>query len=337
MKKFWELRAKVGSSSVGELLLYGDISSSTWYGDEITPSAFSQDLKGLGDISVLNIYINSGGGDVFAGQAIYSMLKRHPAQKNVYIDGLAASIASVIAMAGDTIYMPKNAMLMIHKAWTMAIGNAHDLRKLADDMDKIDESILSTYQAKTGLEAEKILDLVNAETWMNAEEAVALGFADVIEGTQPIAASMNKDYLTMNGLSFDLGKFRNPPKHAFVSSEAEPLVNEPLNEQSTEQPEEQPSNQAVVSVAAEPLPNYLPQVQNVGRTISSANEALIQQAMDCLTEVLAQLDNSDDGGDGMGTSDETANIQMGEDIGHLGVALYQAQLNLNRRRLVHGL
>lgn len=340
MKKFWELRAKAGSPSIGELLLYGDISSSTWYGDEITPSAFSQDLKGLGDISVLNIYINSGGGDVFAGQAIYSMLKRHPAQKNVYIDGLAASIASVIAMAGDTIYMPRNAMLMIHKAWTMAIGNAHDLRKLADDMDKIDESILTTYQAKTGLEPEKILDLVNAETWMTAEEAVALGFADVIEGTQQIAASINKDYLTMNGLSFDLGRFRNPPKQALASSEAEPLVNESPNEQPKEQAKEQPSNQAVVSVAAEPLPNYLPQVQNAGRTISSANEALIQQAMECLTEVLAQLENSDSGDDGMGTSDdEAANIQMGDnnDIGQLGITLYEAQLNLNRRRLVHGL
>jgi len=340
LKKFWELRAKVGSPSVGELLLYGDISSSTWYGDEITPSDFAQDLKGLGDISILNIYINSGGGDVFAGQAIYSMLKRHTAQKNVYIDGLAASIASVIAMAGDTIYMPRNAMLMIHKAWTMAIGNAHDLRKLADDMDKIDESILTTYQAKTGLEAEQIMEMVNAETWMTAEEAVALGFADVIEGTQLIAASMNKDYLTMNGLSFDLGRFRNPPKQALASSEPKPLVNEPPKEQPKEQAEEQPSNQAVVSVVAEPLLNNLPVVLNAGRTISSANEALIQQAMDCLTEVLAQLDNSDSGDDGMGTSDdETANTQMGDDnnLVQMGIVLYQDQLNLNRRRLVHGL
>jgi len=264
------------------------------------------------------------------------MLKRHPAQKNVYIDGLAASIASVIAMAGDTIYMPKNAMLMIHKAWTMAIGNAHDLRKLADDMDKIDESILSTYQAKTGLESEKIMEMVNAENWMTAEEAVALGFADVIEGTMKIAASMNKDYLILNGLSFDLSRFRNPPKQALDSSEAEPLVKEPPIERA----KEQPSNLAVVSIAAEPLLNNFPEFQNAGRTISSANETLIQQAMDCLTEVLAQLDNSEDRGDGMGTSGaETANIEMGDDnaIGQLGIALYQTQLNLNRRRLVHGL
>jgi len=176
---------------------------------------------------------------------------------------------------------------------------------------------------------------------MTAEEAVDLGFADVIEGTQLIAASMNKDYLTMNGLSFDLGRFRNPPKQALASSEAEPLVNESPNEQPKGQTKEQPNNnQAVVSVVAEPLPNNLPEVQNADRTISSANEALIQQAMECLTEVLAQLENSDCGEDGIGTNgDETVNTQMGDafDLGQLGIVLYQAQLNLNRRRLVHGL
>jgi ATP-dependent Clp protease, protease subunit len=253
LKKFWEFKAKQDAPSEGELLLYGDISSSTWWGDEVTPIAFAQDLKSLGDISTLNIYINSGGGDVFAGQAIYSMLKRHPAQKNVYIDGLGASIASVIAMAGDTVFMPKNAMMMIHKAWTMAIGNANDLRKLADDMDKIDESILTTYQDKTGLEPEKIIDMVNAETWLTAEEAVALGFADIIEGTRQIAASLNKDCLTMNGLSFDLSKFRNAPKQA---------------------------------VACGPEPH------NAGRTLSAANEERIVQARDLLGEVLNQLGGS---------------------------------------------
>lgn len=326
MKKFWEFKAKTGSPSVGELLLYGDISSSTWYGDEVTPITFAQDLKGLGDISVLNIYINSGGGDVFAGLAIYSMLKRHPAQKNVYIDGLAASIASVIAMAGDTIYMPRNAMLMIHKAWTMAIGNANDLRKLADDMDKIDESILSTYQEKTGLGAETIIEMVNAETWLTAEEAVTLGFADVIEETKKIAASLNKNHLTMNGLSFDLSRFRNPPKQALVDSEPETLVNDLPNKH----PKEEPNHQAVASEVAEPLPIVLPNIHNAGRTISSANEALIKQALDCLAEVLAQLDTSDSGDDlGMDDADNAGLLS--------DVSLYQAQLNLTRRRLDHGI
>jgi len=281
-------------------------------------------LKSLGDISVLNIYINSGGGDVFAGQAIYSMLKRHPAQKKVYIDGLAASIASVIAMAGDTVCMPRNAMMMIHKAWTMAIGNANDLRKLADDMDKIDESILTTYQAKTGLEPEKLIEMVNAETWLTAEEAVVLGFADVIEESRQIAASIDKAHLTMNGLSFELSKFRNPPRLALASAETEKPVNEIHDEPSKERPEEEPIKQAVVSVETDPLPNYLPEVHNAGRTISSTNEALIRQAVASLTEVLVQLDNSETGdeADGMGMNEEEMAGLLGD------VSLYQAQLNL---------
>ncbi|GAB6174499.1 hypothetical protein JCM15765_39770 [Paradesulfitobacterium aromaticivorans] len=253
-KKFWQFRAKkdIGTEE-GELLLYGDISSSTWWGDEVTPKAFKQDLDDLGDISTLNIYINSGGGDVFAGQAIYSMLKRHKATKKVYVDGLAASIASVIAMAGDIVYMPQNAMIMIHKAWTFGLGNANDFRKLADDMDKIDESILVTYETKTGLGKDKIIDMVNAETWMTAEEAVTLGFADEIEKNKQLAASLNQGQLLMNGMTFDLSRYRNPPK--------------PNGQPITERPE----------------------VLNEGSTLSAANEERIRQASTLLSEVLEQM------------------------------------------------
>ena len=137
----------------------------------MTPKDFKADLDRLGEIKNLNIYINSGGGDVFAGQAIHSMLARHTAFKTVYVDGLAASIASVIVMAGDKIIMPRNAMMMIHNAWTIAAGNKESFRKLADDMEKIDESIVTTYADKTGLESEEIKALMEAETWMTAEEA----------------------------------------------------------------------------------------------------------------------------------------------------------------------
>lgn len=253
-QKFWQFRAKQHTGTEeGELLLYGDISSSTWWGDEVTPKAFKQDLDDLGDISTLNIYINSGGGDVFAGQAIYSMLKRHKAQKKVYVDGLAASIASVIAMAGDIVYMPKNAMMMIHKAWTYGLGNANDFRKLADDMDKIDESILATYEAKTGLEKDKIIEMVNAETWMTAEEALAYGFADEIEDSKQLAASMGQEQLIMNGMTFDLSRYRNPPKvNGRPATEKQEILNE-------------------------------------GRTLSAANEERIKQASTLLSEVLEQL------------------------------------------------
>ena len=207
-KKFWKFNAKENSDE-GELLLYGDISDSTWWGDEITPKNFKEELDSLGDIKTLNVYINSGGGDVFAGQAIYSMLKRHSATVNVYVDGLAASIASIIAMAGDSVKMPKNAMLMVHNPWSFGMGNANDFRKLADDLDKVRESMISVYEDKTGMEKESIVELMDAETWMTAEEAVEFGFADEIEEEKQVAASLNNRIFAINGLKVDITRYKN--------------------------------------------------------------------------------------------------------------------------------
>jgi ATP-dependent Clp protease protease subunit len=207
-KKFWKFNAKENSDE-GELLLYGDISDSTWWGDEITPKNFKEELDSLGDIKTLNVYINSGGGDVFAGQAIYSMLKRHSATVNVYVDGLAASIASIIAMAGDSVKMPKNAMLMVHNPWSFGMGNANDFRKLADDLDKVRESMISVYEDKTGMEKESIVELLDAETWMTAEEALELGFADEVEEEKQLAASLNNRIFAINGLKVDITRYKN--------------------------------------------------------------------------------------------------------------------------------
>jgi ATP-dependent Clp protease protease subunit len=209
MSKFWNFKNK--SDNTGELLLYGDISSVSWFGDEITPKDFKKDLDALGDVKNLDIFINSGGGDVFAGQAIYSMLKRHSAFKTVYVDGLAASIAALISQVGDVRKMPKNAMMMIHNSWTIAIGNSALFRKMADDMDKIDESIRGVFIDKTGLDQKEITDLMDAETWMTAEEAVKRGFADEVEEEKKLAASMNGGFFMLNGQQFDLAKFKNPP------------------------------------------------------------------------------------------------------------------------------
>ncbi|WP_084295233.1 head maturation protease, ClpP-related [Caldanaerobius polysaccharolyticus] len=201
-KKFWVLNKAEGGNEA-ELLLYGPIGDETFLGDEITPRKFKEDLEALGDIDTLNIYINSEGGDVFAGQAVYSILSRHKAQKIVYIDGLAASIASVIAMAGDLVVMPKNAMMMIHNPWTIAMGNANDFRKLADDLDKIRESLIAAYQSKSNLSKEEIIELMDAETWMTAEEALQYGFADEIEKEKQVAASIDEKFLKV---------YRNIPK-----------------------------------------------------------------------------------------------------------------------------
>jgi ATP-dependent Clp protease protease subunit len=221
--KFWNFQAK--DKDTGELMLYGDISSSSWYDDAITPKAFKADLDKLGSIKNLNIYINSGGGDVFAGQAIYSMLKRHEASKTVYIDGLAASIASLIAMAGDKIIMPKNAMMMIHNAWTIAAGNASDFRKMAEDMDKIDESIQQAYMTKTGIDQKDIAELMNAETWFTADDAVKRGFADEIEAEKKLAASIDGGFFMLGNQKFEASRYHNMP-------EIEPVIPESISNDS---------------------------------------------------------------------------------------------------------
>ena len=221
---FWKLKNK--SDKEGELLLYGVISNESWHEDDVTPKQFKADLDALGDIAILNIYINSDGGDVFAGQAIYSMLKRHMAQKNVWIDGLAASIASVVAMAGDKVYMPKNAMMMIHNPWSLALGNADDFRKMADDLDKIRESITAVYVTKSGLEETKIKELMDAETWLTADEALEMNFIDIVEEEKRIAASLNNGLLTVNGQAMDLRRYKNAPKLADETPAATPKAEE---------------------------------------------------------------------------------------------------------------
>ena len=192
--KFWSFKAK--KDKTGELTLYGDISSTSWWGDEVTPKQFKTELDALGEIDQLDIFINSGGGDVFAGQAIHSILKRNKASKTVYVDGLAASIASVIAMAGDKVIIPKNAMMMIHNPYTWTAGNSEELRKMADDLDKIRESIVNTYEDKTGLAREKIIELMDVETWMTADEAKDYGFADEISDEKEIAASIGGFFMS---------------------------------------------------------------------------------------------------------------------------------------------
>jgi len=193
-KKFWSMKAL--DNKTGEVLLYGEISDVSWWGDEVTPKQFKEDLDALGDVETIKVFINSPGGDVFAGQAIYSMLKRHKAQVHVYIDGLAASIASLIAMAGDKVVMPANAMMMIHNPWTFAVGNANDFRKLADDLYKIRDSMITAYGSRSALTTEEIKGLLDAETWLTAQECVEYGFADEVEEAKELAASIDKKFLS---------------------------------------------------------------------------------------------------------------------------------------------
>lgn len=228
--KFWQIRAAANDPKTGELLLYGVIESTTWWGDEVTPKQFKKDLDALGEIDILNVYINSPGGDVFASQAIRTMLKRHKAKVIVYVDGLAASGASVVTTGGDIVIMPKNAMMMVHNGLLGMRGYyfATELRKMADDLDKINESILVTYQEKTRMEPEKIKELLDAETWMTADEALEYGFIDQIEEEKQVAACLKGGLLVVNGQEMDLSRYKNPPKLALLPEEKPPEPNPDL-------------------------------------------------------------------------------------------------------------
>lgn len=211
-EKFWKFRAKT-TENTGELDLYGEISDSTWWGDEITPKQFKTDLDALGDIKNLNIYINSPGGDVFAGQAIYTMLRRHTAYKTVYVDGLAGSIASVVAMAGDKIIMAKGSMMFIHNGAIGLMGfyNAAKLRKYADEIEKITDNVVVPSYGRTGKTAEEIKIMLDADTWMTDSEAVEQKFADEIEEGKQYAASISDSILTINGQSVNLLSCKTVP------------------------------------------------------------------------------------------------------------------------------
>lgn len=145
-------------------------------------------VRALGDVKNIMLRINSIGGDVFEAQAMYSYLKSHPANVTVRVDGLAASAASLVAMAGDKIVMPKNALMMIHNPAGAAMGEAEDMRDMADILDKVRDAIAAAYISKTGMEHDKIISMMDDETWMSAEEAHELGFCDEVDGAVEIAA-----------------------------------------------------------------------------------------------------------------------------------------------------
>ena len=175
-KKFWNWVRNEDTNRT--LVLNGQISDETWFGDEVTPGLFRDELQSCeGDITV---WINSPGGDVFAAAQIYNMLMEYPGNVDVRIDGIAASAASVIAMAGNKVSMSPVAMMMIHNPMTVAMGDKKVMQQAIDMLDEIKESIINAYELKTGQSRTKIAHMMDAETWFNAKKAVELGFADDI-------------------------------------------------------------------------------------------------------------------------------------------------------------
>ena len=184
------------SVTEAEIVIYAGIGQDYWGdGSMISAKAFSEELKKIPDtVNTINVRINSPGGDVFDGIAIYNRLKQHKAKKVVYIDGLAASIASIIALAGDEIKIGEGALYMVHLPWTFAYGNRMDLDNTVNRLMDVEEQMLGIYSKKSGLEKSEIRSLLEKETWLGAEEAIEKGFVDSkAEDTVAIAASAIKN------------------------------------------------------------------------------------------------------------------------------------------------
>ena len=212
-EKFWKMQKAKEDDDSAEILFYGVIAeASSWFEDNITPKSFVDDLSDLGKVSTIKVRINSPGGDLFAGNAIYNILKNHKARIVSYVDGIAASAASVVLMAGDEIVSPRNGMVMIHNPSSAARGDARDFRKMADMLDKARETMLAIYEDRTGLDRTKLIGMLNSETWLPAKEAIELGFVDRIDEQVSISAEIRGENLVVNGCSFSVSDFGNIPE-----------------------------------------------------------------------------------------------------------------------------
>lgn len=201
------------SDQSAEVFLYGDIGG--WL-DGVNAEYFAKELAAI-DVETIDVRLNSGGGSVFEGQAIYNALHRHDAQINIHIDGLAASIASVIAMAGDTINITEGSHIMIHKPWSIALGDATAMRKEAEVLDTLESGIVDIYAARTDKSRNQLEDWMAAETWFKGKDAVDAGFADAV-----IPAKKKKNSLRSNILNY----YANTPEELLSESKEVPPARE---------------------------------------------------------------------------------------------------------------
>lgn len=220
MKKSWYSMRALGNG-VGELRIYGPVGDS-WFEESVTPAQIWRELEAMGDVNLINVYINSPGGSVFDGMTIVNQLQRHPAKIHTYVEGLAASMASVIAICGDKRYMYDSAMIMIHNPTSGAYGEADYLRNIAAMLEKITDTAANMYVKKSGQELSTVLDMMKKETWMTGAEALALGFVDEMIETVAAAASLEA------ARGFDFNNYHNVPA-ALKGQTAKQTLNPKLN------------------------------------------------------------------------------------------------------------
>lgn len=283
--KFWQVKNEVNGNS--EILLYGPIAGeSSWWGDEVTPRSFAEDLESLGGKDV-TVRINSGGGDVFAAHAIHNQLVAYKGRVTVVIDGLAASAATIIAVAGDRIIMPSNALFMIHNP---AIGlsdyyGADELLKAAEALNTIKGSIVAAYRKRCKASAEELAAMMDAETWMGAAECLEKGFVDEIQGS--VSPVLNGSSLVVNSVNFNIKNFKNQDAlKACIQNQTEVKSMSKLEEF---------LNSLGLKFADESQPTASAPVQNAAPQPAVNQEAIAKAAVEAERQRVAALEVLDDG------------------------------------------
>ena len=225
------------SEDKADIYIYGDITSWEWDESDVSSYTLSKELHQIGDVEEINVYINSYGGEVAEGLAIYNALRRNKATVNTFCDGFACSIASVIFMAGDNRYIRDTSLLMIHNAWTYASGNAEDLKKRAEDLEKINSTSINAYMKHVNISEEELQEMLDNETWIKSEEAVEKGFAtDVLEDddSNPIASQSIRKEIKNHLLRKDNKPSQNVNKEKDLEKEIQKLINKELEKVKSE-------------------------------------------------------------------------------------------------------
>ena len=225
IKRFWDWIESEDKDGERVLHLDGTIAEDSWWGDEVTPALFKKELNRAS--GPLTIWINSYGGDVFAAAQIYNMIREYPGKVTVKIDGIAASAATVIAMAGDEVLMSPVSMMMIHNPWTWASGDSKELEKVIKELDSVKQTIINAYEIKTGKSREEISRLMDEETWFDANWAIENKFADGVTERRPVDQEKKTQNKTMHKFGNRLAvaalfnKLREAPGHV-VPGQQEP-------------------------------------------------------------------------------------------------------------------
>lgn len=260
-RSWYSIRAAASDSSSAEISIHDEIG--LW---GVSARNFISDLKSLGPVQNISLSIHSPGGEVFDGWAIFNALKHHPARVTARIEGLAASMASVIAMAADEIQIPSNAMIMIHNPMGFVVGDSEDMKDMAALLDKIRTGIVSAYAERTGITAEEITNLLDAETWMDGTEAVARGFADILLEHRALAA-----------MSFDTRRFLKMPANLASSAPATDPV-EPIAPASAG--DHAPAPVEPQAPASEPAPAEDPPADPAPQSFLSRATAALRSLLD---------------------------------------------------------